>query len=258
MLKINKMTLKGFIMGIMVSILVATTIVPVSAAVIKEIKVVMQGINIYVDGNIQVPTDANGNVVEPMIYNGTTYLPVRALTNMLTDKEVSWDANTQTVFIGKKPDNGGKSVLMDALKPYRMGWCEMFTGKEAQFKLLDETQSPFNCLKLSYGSFSGTTKNTRIKAIYKLDSDYSTINGYFVVPYDSLGDKSTAVIQFYSVDQYGEKTLIQSFSTKAADEALKISVPVLGVNILQIEMAKSETSEWAAGAFYNVTLTTAE
>ena len=61
---------------------------------LRQINVSMGGISIYVDGKLQVPTDVNGNEVEPLIYAGTTYLPVRALTGMLTDKEVEWDSKT--------------------------------------------------------------------------------------------------------------------------------------------------------------------
>ncbi len=39
------------------------------------------GISIVVDGQKINPTDVNGNTVEPMIYNGTAYLPVRAVAN---------------------------------------------------------------------------------------------------------------------------------------------------------------------------------
>ena len=60
------------------------------------------GISIYVDGTKIKSTDANGNVVEPMIYKGTTYLPVRAVANAF-DKEVAWDGKTSSVYIGKVP-----------------------------------------------------------------------------------------------------------------------------------------------------------
>lgn len=69
----------------------------------KTIEVLAGGIDIYVDGALQTPKDANGNVVQPIVWNGTTYLPVRALTNMLTDKEVTWDGATSSIYLGAKP-----------------------------------------------------------------------------------------------------------------------------------------------------------
>lgn len=259
MKRMDKKTVKGFATGVLASLLVATTIAPAAASTLREIRVAMGGIQIYVDGNLKKPTDANGNVVEPMIYNGTTYLPVRAVTGMLTDKEVSWDGNKQIVYIGKKPESGGESVALDTLEPLNINWCKVFTGKDAQFKLLDETVSPSNALKLKWPSgLTGAVSSTRMSVVYKLNSNYSQIHGYLVEPYTSLGSDKKACIQFYSVDQYGEKTLIETYNTKAADAPVEITVPLHGVNILRIEMAETEKSNLGSGCFYDVTLTTAE
>ena len=62
--------------------------------------VITQGIKIVVDGQKINPKDANGNKVEPFIYNGTTYLPVRAIADAL-GKEVYWDGPNYTVYLGE-------------------------------------------------------------------------------------------------------------------------------------------------------------
>jgi hypothetical protein len=46
------------------------------------------------------PKDANGNPVEAFMYNGTTYLPVRAISSAF-DKSIVWDGETSGVYIGK-------------------------------------------------------------------------------------------------------------------------------------------------------------
>lgn len=58
-------------------------------------------IKIFVNGTKINPTDANGNIVEPFIVNGTTYLPVRAVGEAL-GKEVSWDGTTSSVYLTDK------------------------------------------------------------------------------------------------------------------------------------------------------------
>lgn len=74
---------------------------PVFAEAIKQnINVVYNNIKIVVDGKIIVPEDVNGNIVEPFIYNGTTYLPVRAVSQAL-GKDVDWDEKTKTVYISE-------------------------------------------------------------------------------------------------------------------------------------------------------------
>ena len=48
-----------------------------------------------------MPTDANGDYVEPFIIEGTTYLPVRAIASAL-DLDVNWDEETSTVILDEK------------------------------------------------------------------------------------------------------------------------------------------------------------
>ena len=64
----------------------------------QKIDAVYNDIKIVVDGK-EVSTST-----EPFIYNGTTYLPVRAIGEAL-GKDVSWDAETNTVYIGSAQSN---------------------------------------------------------------------------------------------------------------------------------------------------------
>ncbi len=64
----------------------------------QKIDAVYNDIKIVVDGK-EVSTST-----EPFIYNGTTYLPVRAIGEAL-GKDVSWDAQTNTVYIGSAETN---------------------------------------------------------------------------------------------------------------------------------------------------------
>ena len=51
-----------------------------------------------VNGTAYTVRDTTGQVVSPLIYNGTTYLPLASLGQLL-GADVSWDAATQTVII---------------------------------------------------------------------------------------------------------------------------------------------------------------
>lgn len=48
-------------------------------------------------------TDAKGNAVEPFLYDGSVYLPVRALATTL-GKAVAYDGKTKTVYIANEKD----------------------------------------------------------------------------------------------------------------------------------------------------------
>ena len=70
--------------------------------VYRTITVQYSGIKLVVDGVEVTPKDANGTTVEPFIYNGTTYLPVRAVGSAI-GKQVTWDGGSQTVYLGEAP-----------------------------------------------------------------------------------------------------------------------------------------------------------
>lgn len=98
---INKDKIKGYIAGLTTAILLCST-VAFAQSIEKTVTAVYNNIKIMIDGTQITPTDANGNVVEPFIIDGTTYLPVRAVATAL-NQDVNWDGNTNTVYIGKMP-----------------------------------------------------------------------------------------------------------------------------------------------------------
>ena len=86
-----------------------------AADTLKEISAYLNyGITIKYNGEAQNLTDAAGNRVYPITYSGTTYLPVRAVSNLL-GIGVDWDGATQTVLLGEKADG---TDLIDNFKPY--------------------------------------------------------------------------------------------------------------------------------------------
>lgn len=96
-----KKRLQGIVAGMLIGALLlggATFAKQVS----EKVDIFYNNIKIFIDGTELVPKDANGNTVEPFIMNGTTYLPVRAVANAF-GKDVDWDGETQTVYLGAKP-----------------------------------------------------------------------------------------------------------------------------------------------------------
>ena len=72
-----------------------------AASKTETIDITYRSIRIVVDGEEFIPKDVNNNAVEPFIYKGTTYLPVRAVSQAL-GKEVNWENDTSTVNINNK------------------------------------------------------------------------------------------------------------------------------------------------------------
>ena len=61
---------------------------------------------ILYNGVEQIMHDANGERVYPLSYQDTTYLPIRAVCNML-GLNVEWHGDTDTVSLLKEAENGG-------------------------------------------------------------------------------------------------------------------------------------------------------
>ncbi len=90
----------------------ATAGTPDAAAKVKNISVdIRTDFIIVVDGTTQVFKDAAGKRVYPMLYNGSTYLPLRAVGGLM-GKTVAWDGATQTVTL--TTPNGGGDLVTDA------------------------------------------------------------------------------------------------------------------------------------------------
>lgn len=109
-------TRKTFITLAIALALVCGMVIGANAAdTLKEISAYLNyDITIKYNGEVQNLTDAGGNRIYPITYNGTTYLPVRAVSNML-GIGVDWDGATQTVLLGKAESTVN---LMETYKPY--------------------------------------------------------------------------------------------------------------------------------------------
>lgn len=63
---------------------------------------------VQLNEKLQIFQDANGQRVYPIVYNGSTYLPVRAISALMNE-DIQWDNNSKTVYIGKTLNNPNKS-----------------------------------------------------------------------------------------------------------------------------------------------------
>lgn len=79
--------------GVVASLVVGTVPIAFAKAANINIPVTYNNIKIMVDGK-QLNSDK-----EPFIYEGTTYLPVRAVSEAV-GKNVTWDGATNTVYLG--------------------------------------------------------------------------------------------------------------------------------------------------------------
>ncbi|MFE5317244.1 peptidylprolyl isomerase [Paenibacillus sp. NPDC056579] len=88
---------KGLLLGLSLGTLLTGTVAYASGT---QIEVYFQNIKYMFDGFEKKPAEDQG---QGFIYNGTTYVPLRFVSEAL-GKEVQWDGDTQTAWIGRKID----------------------------------------------------------------------------------------------------------------------------------------------------------
>lgn len=174
------------------------------------------GIKIVYNGQTQSMTDASGKVIYPISYNGTTYLPVRAVSGLL-DVDVSWDGATSTVFLGEIP--GGMDFLNN-IKPYA-GVGHYSTVDKNTATIAGKTYDHY--IRMRVYDTSGYNNKLR----YDLASKYKTLT--FKAYYD--GYSSSATIYFWGDND----VLIDSFEIKGKVLPKEYTIDLTGVQQLGID-----------------------
>ena len=130
---LNK-TLRSVLMTALVAALLVGAAVGAVNITKKTVEINYRNIKLVVDG-VEVSTAS-----EPFIMDGTTYLPVRAVGEAL-GKEVNWDGETGTVYIGKVP--GTEDNWMTKLPPYQVYNAKVYDGsdRKATFDVAGVTQT---------------------------------------------------------------------------------------------------------------------
>ncbi|WP_342564437.1 stalk domain-containing protein [Paenibacillus sp. FSL R7-0345] len=103
----KKSGMKGFVVGAAVTASLAMSVSAYADTITKQIAVTYNDIVVTLDGQETALQDATGATVEPFIYNGTVYLPARAISEAV-GLTASYDKTTKTVSL---TSNGGTSTL---------------------------------------------------------------------------------------------------------------------------------------------------
>lgn len=89
----------SFIAVVLVAVLVFGS-TAIAATRTENKTLTYRDIKIELNGQRITPKDANGKVVDPFIIDGTTYLPIRAVSEAL-GLNVGWDNATSTIYISE-------------------------------------------------------------------------------------------------------------------------------------------------------------
>lgn len=209
-----KKNLKFMLAGLVIGASVSTVIPAMGYDGVRNIQAVFKNIKICVDGVEMTPRDTAGKEVEPFIYNGTTYLPVRAVGEAV-GKEVSYDGSTNTVYLGK---SGQVQYLGQQVKKYQGG------AREETVTMGGNKYT--NGLNFNWG---WGHLDSDFMAYYNLNGLYSSISGVYGTK-DGTGEKYENVVNFY-----GDGRLLKSITVKGGQLPKNFVVDVSGVAQLKIE-----------------------
>lgn len=232
----SKDTIRGFVLGVVITALIAAAPTAMATVGKKTIDVVYSDIRIVVDGKEVTPRNAGGQVVEPFSYEGTTYLPVRAAVDAITggNKSVDWDQDTHTIYIGGKPAQ--EIVDMSTMQTYPNKGIGFQAG-DKQFEVRQQTITPFNYLRIGIES-----------AQYLLGGNYATFQCTIALPDSAPGTNHKVV--FKDADS---KTELKRVDVNRGDTPVEVSLDVAGVDKLLIEVTSYDGS--SGSLVYNATLT---
>lgn len=179
-------------------------------------------LTIIIDGYTQDFRDANGSPVYPIMYNGTTYLPVRAIGNLM-GKDVGWDEATQTITL--------------TAPSYSLGGKLLYEDSKIELRYKESYITP---------SFIGDMVNIAFTVVNKTDDtaelsiksiSFNNISYSGLSSSDTIAPHSSGVVVFskYINDDSDEKQYstfdIATFKTISGEFNCEIGDDWLGYNI---------------------------
>lgn len=218
----RKEKIKGLVLGFIIGMMITGgTTLALNASTLYD--VITDGVSIVVDGKKLNPTDVNGNRVQPMIYNGTTYLPVRAVANAL-GKAVYWDGPNYTVYLGE----------MDGKLEYPTVYLKDMTDI-SEYRGYDDAIHYISTCTDNYGNTYNdafwvyTANSDKRNSEYLLDMKYSRFRAILFVP---KGDDKE-YLRYIKIVADG-KTIYTSPKIDKTSRPVEVDVNVKGYNDLKI------------------------
>ncbi len=241
--------MKDRLVGALIMLVIIATGATAFAAVrITSINVTYRDIKVAVNGTLFALKDVSGNTVEPFIYNGTTYLPLRAVGEAV-GYAVNWDNETSTVNLTDAADGNTGN--------------ENATGEIADDDALNliDTYAPYDSTpgKVTWHKSDGTTYlnmgGNKYKNSLLIESSQSNINRVsFILDgrHTSLtgivgeidGSRGALIDTTLTVSIYGDDNLIKTIDIAKDSLPTSFSVDVTGVNLLKFEVSPNLKSDY--------------
>ncbi|MDR0937295.1 MAG: NPCBM/NEW2 domain-containing protein [Oscillospiraceae bacterium] len=215
------------------AILLLSAAPAIAASTTQLISVIFSDMKLIIDGKQYTPKDSNGGEIKPLVYNGTTYLPLKAVAEAF-GRVAAWDSVTQSAIIERvTPLN----PLLKDLKPSRVS---SYYNEEPVFEFMKDSFGTVyrDCVALSvttpYDGYGNYIE-------YFLDKQYSTLE-LTIVPNEKFDADLVITV---SIDG-DSKNLWKSDPITYKTRPQAITVDVSGQEYLRF----SRSDDWKASESY--------
>lgn len=235
-----KSDIKYYISGFLSAILLTSA--AYAEPVQREINITYNNIRVYVDGKLADLKDANNRKVEPFIYNGTAYLPVRGIALAL-GKGVRWDANANAVYLDESSAGTPAAPVSSSQAPEIEG-CRIFPAVNFWNTPVDKL--PVNPKSADYINSIGKDK--------PLHPDFGTVweGNPIGIPYNVVSAGQAGVKVTFDYDDESDHVLypIPKNPLLEAGSDKHLLIVQKGTNILYelFDAEKNSDGTWHAGS----------
>jgi hypothetical protein len=228
---------KGFIIGFMCCAILTASVAYAQDS--TQIEVYFNDLKYMIDGVQKKPIVNQG-----FIHSGTTYVPLRFISEAL-GKEVTWDGETDTIWVGKKL---GKTVQLSG-----MDYARVDGGALNDYLTFDKWNAKDDN-NHTYGSeliIAGTSYSHGLgiylgeqsqgwgSVDYNLKGNYKQIYGYLGVDDYDKNSLAVGIVRIYG----DGKEIYTSPSLKGGDVPLRVDVNLTGVLKLRIKFESNKKDD---------------
>lgn len=238
-----------------------------SKNVIEKIEAEIRGdFTVVIDGEKQTFRDVDGNIVEPILYEGTTYLPIRAIGEIM-GKTVYWYQEEKRIELVTPSENeplvtdadvivdGTEKTAKDIVKPEKTERTErtekvekptenvkitLEEAKEAVLKKagLKESEAVFTKAELDYDDG---------RVVYEIEFKTDTAK------YDATVDATTGEITEWEVEEIKAKTVaVKAEAEITLEEAKAIALKKAGLKESEVVFKKAKLEHEGGRAIYEI------
>jgi hypothetical protein len=232
-IKLNK---KVFTISISLALILGMGAGVKAGPVIEDIKAyINHEMKMTLNGKEWIAKDPDGVTLNPIIYNGSTYLPLRTM-GALTGLGIDWDAKSKTILMTTQDEAAVsgepyKDAVGYGMVAYPLKAIEIYGSTLFDIHDINASANSFTYEFSNKLAVNQTLPTRNLKVSYLLFGDAKRITGAF----QAFSVSKDSYVQYTVTDVATQKKLYSSSSIYTTSVPENFDIDVTGVNEFQIE-----------------------